>query len=101
MIIESVSSSGTGIVLKLNGRFVSTARQSFQESIKDARVAGAKSITLNLEQVPFVDSAGLGLLMLAHKELSAASISFNLSHPHGYVLKILDLCKITAIIPIL
>ena len=77
MMIEMVPSSGAGIVLKLIGRLNFAARQKFQEAIKDARAANAKSITLNLEQVSYIDSAGLGLLMLTYKELSEAGISFN------------------------
>lgn len=100
MKIQSVSSSGAGIVLKLIGRFVFAGRTSFKESIKDARAANARSITLNFEQVSYIDSAGLGLLMLAHKELSRAGILLTLSRPQEGVLNILNLARIPAIIPI-
>ena len=99
-MIQSSSSAGEATVLKFIGRLNFAGGKSFQNSIKAAQAAGAKSITLNLEQVSYIDSAGLGLLMLAQKELSEAGISFSLSHPQERVLKLLDLTKISELIPI-
>ncbi len=100
MKIDCVPSSRPGIVLKLIGPLNFAGRTFFQESRKDARATGARSRTLNLEQVSSIDSAGLGLLIMAHKELSEACISWHLNQPQDGVLKILELPRIPELIAI-
>ena len=70
MLIHRSSSADTATVLKLNGHLNFDGRTSFHKSIKDARTAGATSITLNMENVSDIDSAGLALLRNAYEELS-------------------------------
>ena len=100
-MIQSSSSAGEATVLKFIGRLNFAGGKSFQNSIKAVQAAGARSITLNMEQISYIDSAGLGLLMITYKDLSKAGVSFNLSHPQEGVFKILELAKIPSIIPVL
>lgn len=69
------------ILLTLSGRFDFHARKTFQAAIEQAQSANPRSIILNLAQVPFIDSAGLGLLCLAHENLSKVHIPLALVAP--------------------
>ena len=47
------------------------------------------NIIPNLRLVPFIDSADLGLLLMAHKNLKLANRQLILASPQNYVLKVL------------
>lgn len=55
---------------------------------------GLERIDLDLREVRFIDSGGLGLLMAAHKRLEAAGGTLRILHPQRFVLKILNVSGI-------
>jgi len=88
------------ILLTLSGRFDVHARKPFQAAMQQAQSANPRSIILNLAQVPFIDSAALGLLTLAPENLSKVHISLALVASQDYVLRILQLAKIDHKMPV-
>jgi anti-anti-sigma factor len=52
---------------------------------------GVAALELELSDVEFIDSAGLGLLLATHERLGAAGISFWLADPSPAVRRMLDL----------
>ena len=87
------------------GRLNFAARKKVQEAILDAiydaRNLGVKSIVLDLEKVPYIDSAGLALIVIAHQKLKEDNIQLSLSHPQDFVQKALDLANVRTIVSIL
>ena len=53
-----------------------------------------------IPNVPFVDSAALGMLALAHKNLKLANRQLILVAPQEYVLRVLELANIHKMMPI-
>jgi len=88
------------LVLTLAGRMDFHARQPFHQVIEHAKHSGVQQLILHLGGLSFVDSAGLGLLMVAHKSVTEAGIRLTLEVPEGSVMQILTLTNIGAIIPI-
>ena len=88
-------------LLTLSGRFDFRARQTFQASIEKAKCSNPQQIILNFSKVPFINSAGLGLLILAYKNLKEVNIALSLEISNGYVFQVLALNQIGKIIPIL
>ena len=88
------------MVLTLTGRMDFQSRHSFHQAIERAKCSKLQQIILNLSNVPFIDSAGLGLLMLAHKTLGEANIRLSLEMPDGYVREVLILTNIGQKFPI-
>lgn len=76
-------------MLSLSGRLDFHARQVFHHAMEKARFTQSNHIILNFSHVPFVDSAGLGLLMLAHKSLGEANSPLSLEVSEGYGLQVL------------
>jgi len=76
------------------------ARQSFHRAMQKARLAQPKHISLFFSHVPFIDSAGIGLLMLAQKSIDADNICLSLEVCDGYVLDVLTLTNIGETIPL-
>lgn len=97
-IIERVDAEK--IVLTLLGRFDWEARKPFQAAIQQAKFANPRHIILNLAQVPFIDSVGLSLLILAHENLSKVHIHLSLVVPEDSMLGILKLAKIDKKMPV-
>jgi anti-anti-sigma factor len=88
-------------ILTLSGRFEFQARQPFQTAIENAKRSNPRQIILNFSEVPFINSAGLGLLMVAHTSLQKDNIRLSLEvTEEGYVLQVLTLANIGQKIPI-
>ena len=97
-IISQVKGDSMNLVLE--GRMDFNIRKSFQKSIEQAKLSKSRQIVLDVCQVSFIDSAGLGLIMLAHKTLKELDISLSLLVAEGAVMKVLTLANIGATIPI-
>jgi anti-anti-sigma factor len=59
-------------VIKLNGNLNATTSQEFRQNITDVLEIGAKIVLVDFKDVTFMDSSGLGALVLAFKTLRAA-----------------------------
>ncbi|MDF5734146.1 MULTISPECIES: STAS domain-containing protein [unclassified Nostoc] len=59
-------------VIKLIGNLNATTSQDFRQNITDILVTGAKIVLVDFQDVTFMDSSGLGALVLAFKTLRAA-----------------------------
>ncbi len=59
-------------VIALSESFNAITSQGFQETIKEAITSGIKIVLLDCQSVTFMDSSGLGTLVLAFKTLQEA-----------------------------
>ena len=55
------------VIFDLDGDFDSYSASKVKEELRDAIVKGEPSVLINLENVPYIDSAGLGTLVSALK----------------------------------
>ncbi|MHC5674882.1 STAS domain-containing protein [Nostoc sp.] len=58
-------------VIKLSGNLNATSAQEFRQNITDILEIGAKIVLVDFKDVTFMDSSGLGALVLAFKTLRA------------------------------
>jgi anti-anti-sigma factor len=72
---------------RLDGYWADHLAQSFDDAIRD----GARSLRVNLSGVSYLSSAGIRVLVQAHKQLSAIQGSFSISAPSEAVRSILEL----------
>ena len=56
---------------------------------------------VDLAQVPFLDSAALGLLMITHRQLVADKRRLSLAHPQATVRQIIELANLHKTIPLI
>ncbi len=59
-------------VIKLSGNLNATSAQEFRQNITDILEIGTKIVLVDFKDVTFMDSSGLGALVLAFKTLRAA-----------------------------
>lgn len=69
MDITKRTESGT-LHIRMAGRFTFADNQAFRELLNEIAGASIKSVIFDMEKLEFVDSAALGMLLLAHDESS-------------------------------
>lgn len=61
--------SGTDLMVKLQGRLDSTSAPVLEQELKDSLI-GVQSLALDLEQMEYISSAGLRVLLAAQKTMN-------------------------------
>jgi anti-anti-sigma factor len=89
-----------GMILDLVGDLTYANRSVFKAAVEKAKSAGCRRLIVNLEKVRFVDSAGLGLLVLISQNLKLAQSQLSLLKPQPYVREIMSLANIPKLLPI-
>jgi len=89
-----------GIILDVVGDLTYTNRAAFKAAVEKVKQAGCRHLIVNLEQVRFVDSAGLGLLVLVSQGFKLLQAQVSLLRPQSYVREIMSLANIPKMIPI-
>ena len=73
---------------------------TFHSALKELIAASKNYCIINLAGLTSVDSAGLGMFMIAHEECQKASVSFVLRGANGQVQRMLDLARFDTILQI-
>ncbi len=86
------------IVLRLQGRLTLGAESAaVQDSFADLLNRGKTRVIVHLHDVSFIDSTGLGLLVLGHSTFQAAGGAMKLLHLNRRHLQLLILTKLSTI----
>jgi anti-anti-sigma factor len=100
MTLTELKIDQTTTVLRLEGQFIYTQRRLFQEAILKICQQGARQIVLDLSEVPILDSAALGLLMVTHRLLSNERRRLVLARPRANIKEVIELAGLHEIIPL-
>jgi anti-anti-sigma factor len=85
--------SGDLIELILKGRFTFTDNKTFSGLLEGISNQEYKKVVIDLEGVDFIDSAALGILLLARDRCEKASVSLTLRNPVGQVKQMFKISK--------
>ncbi len=91
---------GTVVILSLTGRLDLSNGGKLKEEIKRLLNSGKSSIHLNLGNVEFVNSSGLGALVSIMKEIRLQKGRLTLSDLADYVQEIFDITQLSHIFEI-
>lgn len=85
----------TGDVLELNikGKFTFADNKAFSEILDDISNNNYKNFTINLDGVEFIDSAALGILLLARDKCVKSATNLLLKNPKGQVKQMFDISR--------
>ena len=89
-----------GIILDVVGDLTYANQAVFMAAVEKAKQADCRHLIVNLEQVRFVDSTGLGLLVLVSQNLKQLQAQVSILKPQRYVREIMSLANIPELIPI-
>jgi anti-sigma B factor antagonist len=85
-------------VVELSGRIVlGEESNALREQIKGLLAAGQKKIVLNLAEVSYIDSAGLGALVAAHHSARMQGASLKLANLGTKFQEILQVTKLITV----
>ena len=95
MRIELAFSDDIALV-RLSGKFLAGSDGPFlRQKVVDLIDAGSRKFVLNFEDVPYIDSTGLGFLAGSQKAAQAAGASIVLASINPHVKKVLDSVQLT------
>lgn len=86
-----LTSEDSRLVVSLSGRFTAVDTPSFRQMIEDLPLDGKSGVIFDLAELQFVDSAALGLLVLARDTISDRSLPMSIRNLQGQVKKTFEL----------
>jgi anti-sigma B factor antagonist len=87
-------------VISIGGKIaVGDTWHSVDQILQSVREQGTRQIVVNLSAVPFIDSAGLGLLVMNLSKMKAAGGTIKLAEPQSRVQSIIELTRLTGLFP--
>jgi len=89
---------GDALEVKVKGRLDNYWTEHLRRNLEELIRAGAHGIRLNLSEISFLSSAGVGLLVMFHKQLKGIGGNLVVTSPSDRVKQILDLCKLSTIL---
>jgi anti-anti-sigma factor len=89
-----------GMILDITGDLTYANREHFKAAVEAVRQKGCRHLILNMADVRFVDSSGLGLLALVSQTFKLAKGRVCMLKPQSYVREIMTLANIPKLIPV-
>lgn len=90
--IDATSTADTAIV-SLNGRLTFAENAAFRRVVEGLERQGRHSVVINMAGVEFMDSAGMGLLLVARDVVAGQGGRVTLRDARGQVARMLRLAK--------
>ena len=88
-----IDTSSKTTAVKLAGQFTFDDTHKFKNILNLVLENKTKSLNLDFEDITFVDSACMGMLLLLRDECEVRNISLNLHSPKGQVEKVFTISK--------
>jgi anti-anti-sigma factor len=79
--------------IAVSGEFTFTDHGPFKQMITEMFAAKGKAIVIDLSKLEFIDSAGLGMLLLARDEAKKVNRELVLKRPGGQVKRMFGVTK--------
>jgi anti-anti-sigma factor len=89
---------GDALEVKVRGRLDNYWTEHLRRNLEEVIREGAHGIRLNLSEISFLSSAGVGLLVKFHTQLKGIGGSFVITSPSDRVKQVLDLCRLSSIL---
>lgn len=79
--------------ISVSGEFTFTDQGTFKDVIMELLQTKGAAVTIDLSKLEFIDSAGLGMLLLARDEAKKSDRQLILMHPAGQVKRMFGVTK--------
>ena len=96
-----IKDQGQHSEIVLKGRLTFDDNETFRQIYDAVEAVPARSVTLDVSGIDFIDSAGLGMVLLLRDCTQGKGSSLALRNPAGQVRRLLDACHMDALLPIL
>ena len=96
---QSTQNDGT-LTIRLSNKLTFDDHGVFRDLLKQISSSGCKRCVLDVGGLDSIDSAGLGMLMIAFEASEVEHWEFVISHPRGQVQRMLEITEFAKIITI-
>ncbi len=93
-------STPEGIVVALQGAFTFKDHHTFRAVLDLLRDSGGRTHVLDLSAVGFLDSAALGMLLIAEEEAKGAGLKLTLRKPARQIAELIELAALDTLFTI-
>jgi len=87
-------------IFKLNGRLDSNTSQGFEKKIFDAISVGSKNMIIDFNELDYISSAGLRVILKATKALNREEGKIMLCSMQDYVKEVFEIAGFDSFLPI-
>lgn len=87
-----------GLEVRVRGRLDNYWAEHLQRNLEEVVRGGAHVVWLNLAEVFYLSSAGVGLLVKFHKQLKAIGGTLQVTNPSEHVKMVIDLCHLSSVL---
>jgi anti-anti-sigma factor len=89
----NIDNHGGHITARLSGQFIFTDHPTFKPILLAAENSAVNAISIDISRVEFIDSAGLGMLLLLRDMCEKHQKKLMILRPSGQVKKVFDISK--------
>lgn len=93
-----ITVSEADFMASLRGELSFVDHGRFREILEKMKVSQSSSVVLNIEGLSSIDSAGIGMLLIAAEQAKRSSQTFRVDRPNGQVERILSLANLGDVI---
>lgn len=97
---DSVSTANGQLTISIADKLTFEDHNNFRELLKLMTANDHKSCVIDLHELQTIDSAGLGMLMIACETAEKAGIKFSLQKPMGQVERLLEISEFNKVMNI-
>jgi anti-anti-sigma factor len=90
--------SGDALEVKVKGRLDNYWTEHLRGNVEEMIRGGAHVIRMDLSEMTYLSSAGVGLLAIFHRKLKGIGGSFGITNPSTHVKMVLDLCRLSTVL---
>jgi anti-anti-sigma factor len=98
---STITQDGATLNVRLDGDLTGGAEAlQFAKTLKGeiAEASGIESVVMNMQEVGFVDSSGLGMLLGAREAALAKGATMTLDNPNAQLRQLLEITKLSEIL---
>ena len=95
-----IRKNGEIYIIDVNGEMDLYNSYKLKELVMKMLEKNVKNFIINLEQVDYIDSSGIGALIYICSTMKKMNLKFAISNVHGSVKKVIELTKLRGYFPI-
>ena len=97
---STTSTTNSELNIALSERLTFEDHDAFREILNSIKNAEQTHCSLNLSELKAIDSAGLGMLMIAFETAEKNNVKFSLVSPNGQVKRLLEISEFDKVMTI-
>ena len=99
MQIEMIEDPDT-FTIRLSGKLLFDDRAGFNDLLSKMEVSSKEEFVIDLDDLQSIDSAGLGMMMIAHDKITGSGKKFSIIKAKDQVKKVLEITEFSKIMHI-